>query len=161
MKTQAWLKIGLAVIIIVLLYLWLRPQHVEREYESVIYSNDTKIVKNTGIRLTGETIRGLLLFTKSTFSGTLTVDGDLYYKVKLKDSGGYYLGVLTDFNADSSTRTTGVITASKKLDRFWITLTDLDKRYGLGHDEGNISGPASTLEEAKQVRKDILAAHRP
>ncbi|MNW64249.1 hypothetical protein D3C74_425160 [compost metagenome] len=81
--------------------------------------------------------------------------------MKLKDSGGYYLGVLTDFNADSSTRTTGVITASKKLDRFWITLTDLDKRYGLGHDEGNISGPASTLEEAKQVRKDILAAHRP
>ncbi|MNC27353.1 hypothetical protein D3C76_401030 [compost metagenome] len=40
-------------------------------------------------------------------------------------------------------------------------MTDLDKRYGLENEEGNISGPARTLEEAKQVGKDIMAAHRP
>ncbi|WP_379154838.1 hypothetical protein [Paenibacillus sp. sgz5001063] len=159
MNKKVWLRIGLTLIVLVLLYLWMRPQHAEREYGSIIYTNESGIIKSTTLYFKGQVVRGVLLFSKSTFNGTLTVDQDLTYKIKLKDSGGYYLGVMTALDADHSTRITGVISASKKLDRFWITLTDLDKRYNLKNGEGNIAGPASTLEEAKQVGKDILAAY--
>ncbi|OKP98984.1 hypothetical protein [Paenibacillus sp. P46E] len=160
MNKKVWLRMGLTLIILALLYLWMRPQQVEREYGSVIYSNEAGMIKSTTIHFKGQVVRGVLLFSKSTLNGTLTVDRDLTYKIKLKDNGGYYLGVMTAWGTDHQTRTTGVISAAKKLDRFWTTLTDLDKRYNLKSGEGNISGPASTLEEAKQVGKDILAAYR-
>lgn len=136
-------------------YAWFRPQHVEREYPSVIYSNN-EVVKHSAIGLKGEVWRGVP--GRSEFTGELTLDGDLHYDVKLKDSGGYYLGILTVLDADRSRRSVGSIIASQKLDKFWIMLTHLDERYGLAAGEGYISGPANTLEEAIQTGKDIMGS---
>ena len=147
---------GITVLIVALLgYVWLRPQHVEREYRSVIYSNN-EMVKHSVIGLKGDIWRGVP--GSGEFVGELTLDGDLQYEVKLKDSGSYYMGILTVLDADRSKRSIGSVIASGKLDKFWIMLTGMDERYGLARGEGYISGPANTLEEAMQTGKDILGS---
>ncbi|AIQ56609.1 hypothetical protein [Paenibacillus borealis] len=151
-----WILAGAAALILLYGgYEWFRPQHVEREYSSVIYSNN-EVVKHSTIGLKGDVWRGVP--GSSEFTGELTLDGALHYDVKLKDSGGYYMGILTVLDAYRSRHSIGSIIASQKLDKFWIMLTDLDERYGLAGGEGYISGPANTLEEALQTGKDILGS---
>lgn len=156
MNKRTWTKAGVAVIVLVLGYLWVRPQPFEREYSSVIYANDTGIVKQISIALSGAVVRGLPLLTSGKFDGVLTIDDDLNYEVKLKNTGSYFLGNLTTRNEDHSVRSIGAVTVSKRLDKFWIMLTDMDERYGLKNGEGYIAGPARTPDEARRVGKSIL-----
>ncbi|WP_336100490.1 hypothetical protein [Paenibacillus phytohabitans] len=158
MTRKSWIVSAITVLIVASLgYVWFRPQHVERVYPSVIYSNN-EVVKHSAIGLRGEVWRGVP--GSSEFTGELTLDGGLHYDVKLKDGGGYYLGILTVLDADRSRRSIGSVIASQKLDKFWIMLTHLDERYGLAAGEGYISGPANTLEEAIQTGKDIMGSAR-
>ncbi|QSF45941.1 hypothetical protein [Paenibacillus tianjinensis] len=148
---------GLVILAVVLLgYLWLRPQPCEQEYSSVIYSNDTGMVKNTVMGLKGDTYRGFP--GKSEFVGKLTADGDLQYEIKLKESGGYYLGIMTFFGEDRRIHTIGIVNASIKLNKLWVMLTDINERYGFENGEGYIAGPASTLEEGQQVAREIMGS---
>ncbi len=159
MKKQC-AKYGVAVLVVLVVvllgYLWLRPQPFEREYSSVIYSNDTGMVKNTVMELKGDTYRGFP--GKSEFVGKLTADGDLQYGIKLKESGGYYLGIMTFFGEDRTIHTIGVVNASVKLNKLWVMLIDINKRYGFENGEGYIAGPASTVQEAQQVARDIMGS---
>lgn len=148
---------GMVVLAVVLLgYLWLRPQPFEEEYRSVIYSNDTGLVKSTVMGLKGNTYRGFL--GKSKLIGSLSADGDLHYEVELKKSGGYYLGIMTTWSEDHTVHTIGIVNASVKLDKLWVMLTDINERYGFQNGEGYIAGPAGTAEEAKQVARNIMGS---
>ncbi|AIQ45386.1 hypothetical protein R70723_05355 [Paenibacillus sp. FSL R7-0273] len=140
--------------IVALAYMWLRPQPFDQEYSSVIYTNEAGQAGSTVLVLAGEKFRGLP--GKSRFNGSLVADGDLRYELKLKESGSYYLGVISEATGNGSTQTAGMVTASLALDKIWVVLTEVNERYGLKGQDGYIAGPAHTLEEAKQVARDII-----
>ncbi|CAM4441473.1 hypothetical protein [Paenibacillus typhae] len=142
--------------VLTLVYVWQRPQSFEREFSSIIYSADTGEAKSTMLGFKGEIYRAFPGERKMT--GTLRADGDLRYDVTLRESGGHYLGVISELTGDSGIQTTGLVTASLELDKIWVTLNDVNERYGFKEQEGNIAGPARTLEEAKQVAKEIIGS---
>lgn len=138
-----------------LMFMWLRPKPFEREYKSVIYTNEAGQTGTTVLALSGERFRGFP--GKSTFNGSLSADGDLHYELKLKESGGYYFGHIYTFTADNHIRTIGIVNASLDLNKLWVMLRDVNERYGLKVQDGYIAGPAGTLEEAQQVARDIIS----
>ncbi|MNE26992.1 hypothetical protein D3C80_1203820 [compost metagenome] len=89
-------------------------------------------------------------------TGTLLADGDLHYEVTLRERGRYYLGVMSEVTGGGSKQTAGIVTVSLSLDKIWVMLNDVNEQYGLKEKEGYIAGPADTLEEAKQVARDII-----
>ncbi|KUP24683.1 hypothetical protein [Paenibacillus sp. DMB5] len=156
MNTKRLAAIIAVVAVLTLAYVWLRPQSFEREFSSMIYSADTGEAKSTLLALKGQIYRGIPGDRKMT--GTLQADGDIHYEVTLRERGGYYLGVMSEVTGGGSKQTTGIVTASLALDKIWVMLNDVNERYDLKDQEGFIAGPAHTLEEAKQVAKEIIGS---
>lgn len=154
MNTKRFAAVIVGLTVLILAYVWLRPQSFEREYSSMIYSADTGEAKSILLGLRGEIYRGIP--GKRKITGTLLADGDLHYEVTLRERGGYYLGVMSEVNRGGSKQTAGIVTASLTLDKIWVMLSDVNEQYGLKEKEGYIAGPADTLEEAKQVGKEII-----
>ncbi|WP_342564601.1 hypothetical protein NST84_05360 [Paenibacillus sp. FSL R7-0345] len=154
-KKQRIAAIIVILAVITLMFMWLRPEPFEREYRSVIYTNEAGQTGTTVLALSGETFRGLP--GKSSFTGSLTADSDLVYELKLKESGGYFFGHIYTFTTDNHIRTIGIVNASLDLNKLWVMLRDVNERYGLKDQDGYIAGPAGTLEEAQQVARDIIS----
>lgn len=134
------------------LYLYFKPVNVHKVYDSVIYSFDSDIEYRTSIELDGQLYRDL--FGKDKINGNLIVDKDRIYKVQLKYDGSVYFYHLVSWDDSKALKTLGTIQASKNLDKFWIKLNDIDKRYQL--EDSYVFGPAHTKEEAEALVKQLM-----
>lgn len=153
MKKKVWILVTIVILgIVALTYIRLKPDLLDREFSSVVYSNDTGFTTTTTIKLKGELYKGLI--GANRFIGEMTADNDLKYEVTLKETDQQYLGLITTFDENKSLRTIGSIVFSRKLDKVWIKLEDINQRYQL--QDGYISGPANNLEEAQQIAREVM-----
>lgn len=153
MKKKVWILVTMVILgIVALTYIRLKPDPLDREFSSVVYSNDTGFTSTTIIKLKGELYKGLL--GANRFIGEMTVDNDLKYDVTLKEDDQQYWGIITTFDENKSNRTIGSIVFSRKLDKVWIKLDDINQRYQL--QDGYISGPANNLEDAQQIAREVM-----
>ncbi|PZD97332.1 hypothetical protein DNH61_02990 [Paenibacillus sambharensis] len=137
---------------VIFLYTAFKPAAVDKEIASVIYSTEEGVEKQSVVQLVGNVQRHS--FSSRVFQGRLTVDHDLAYDVKLSESGSGFFGTIVSFNSDKSIQTKGTVYASKELDRVWIWLDELDKRYNM--ENGYIAGPASTQAEANEIARSLI-----
>jgi len=154
MNKKLWILLSIVLLGLVALgYVWLKPNPLEREYNSVVYSYDTGVVGSIPIKLKGERYRSLL--GKKSFVGELTADNDLNYKIVLKENDQQYFGTIVTFDAMNAIHTLGTVMASKKLDKVWLKLEAINQKYQL--QDGYISGPTNSLEEAEQIAREVLS----
>lgn len=156
MKKKVWILVSIAIIgIVVLFYTLLKPDQLNREYSSVVYSNDTGFTTPITIKLKGEIYKGLLGANK--FIGEMTADNELKYKITLTENEQQYWGLITTFGENRSIRTIGIVMVSRKIDKVWIKLEDINQRYQL--QDGYISGPANNLKEAQQIALEVMSGN--
>lgn len=155
MKKTYWI-VGFLVLLIaiLLIYFYHKPERIEREIQSAIYSFDQQFEKETTVVLEGEHYRNL--FGPEVFVGRLKTDEDLEYDIELKEQGNGFLGILVSKDDYKVTVTIGSVSTSRKFDKVWLQLDDINERYGFFEAEGYVAGPASTKEEANEVAKRIL-----
>lgn len=155
MKKTYWIG-GILVLLIAILmiYVYHKPDRIEREIPSVIYSFEQQFEKETKVVIEGEHYRNL--FGPDVFVGKLKTDEDLEYDIELKEQGSGYLGILFLVDDYKVTVTIGSVNTSRKFDKVWLQLDDINERYGFSEAEGYVAGPASTKEEANEVAKRIL-----
>ncbi len=151
---KKWKLITLTCVIAasVLLYWYFKPVDVHKEYDSVIYASDTDIEHSTTIKLDGQLHRNL--FGKDMINANLIVDNDLVYNVQLKYNGSVYFYHMISWDDSKAIQTTGTIHASKNLDKVWLKLNDIDKRYNF--EDSYVFGPADTKEEAEALVKQLI-----
>lgn len=148
-----WLLVSIVTLgVIALFYVLIKPDQLDREFNSIVYSSDTGFSTTTTIRLKGDLYKSLL--SANRFIGELTADNDLKYKITLQENDQQYLGIITTLDRSKSTRTIGIVLVSRELDKVWIKLEDMNQRYQLK--EGYISGPANNLEEAQQIAREVM-----
>lgn len=146
----------IVVIIIVLVtiaYLGFSPTAVHKEMEGLIYSFDSNFEKKTQIVISGKSNRNV--FSRDSFIGQLVVDDDLSYDIDLYYEDGKLFGTITTFSEDEMLNSVGSVMATKKLDYIWITLNDINEKYGI--QEGYIFSPADSKEEANElIKKELM-----
>ncbi|MEC0204838.1 hypothetical protein P4H39_19720 [Paenibacillus lautus] len=144
------------VIIIVLIttaYLYFSPTTVHKEMEGLIYSFNSNFEKKTQIVIAGKSNRNV--FSRDSFIGQLVVDDDLSYDIELYYEDGKLFGTITTFSEDAMLNSVGSVMATKKLDYIWITLNDINEKYGI--QEGYIFSPADSKEEANElIKKELM-----
>ncbi|CAM4481641.1 hypothetical protein [Paenibacillus tarimensis] len=151
---KATIIISSLVLIAVVLFLYttFKPSAVDKEITSVIYSTEEGVEKQSVVQLVGSVQRHS--FSSRVFQGRLTVDHDLAYDVKLSESGSGFFGTIVFSDSYIDIQTKGTVYASKELDRIWIWLDELDKRYDM--ENGYIAGPASTQAEANDIARSLI-----
>lgn len=85
----------------------------------------------------------------------LVVDDDLSYDVELYYDGGKLFRTIATFSKDARLKSVGSVMATKELEYIWITLNDINEKYGI--QEGYIFSPADSKEEAnKLIKKELM-----
>ena len=119
----------------------------------LIYSFDSNFEKKTQIVISGKSNRNA--FSRDSFIGELVVDDDLSYDIELYYDGGKLFGTITTFSKDATLNSVGNVMATKELDFIWISLNDINEKYGI--QEGYIFSPADSKEEANElIKKEIM-----
>jgi hypothetical protein len=144
------LLLGIALITIV--YVYFSPTRVYKEMNGLIYSIDSDFNKKTQIVVSGEIIRRL--FANDVFVGEITIDNDISHRVELNYEGGKFFSPIVTEDENALLTTIGTVMATKKFDYIWLTLRDIDDKYGIH--EGYIFSPANTKEEANERIKRVL-----
>lgn len=153
MKKKMWILVSIMTLgVIALFYMLLKPDPLDREFNSIVYSSDTGFSTTTTIKIKGDLYNRLL--GENQFIGELTADNDLKYKITLYENDWQYLGMIITFDKEKSIQTIGSVVLSHELDKVWIKLDDMNQRYQLK--DGYISGPANNLEEAQQIAWEVL-----
>ncbi len=153
MKKKMWILVSIMTLgVIALFYMLLKPDPIDRKFNSIVYSSDTGFSTTTTIKLKGDLYNRLL--GENQFIGELTADDDLKYKITLHENDRQYLGMITAFDSEKSIRTIGSVTLSRNFDKVWIKLEEMNQRYQL--QDGYISGPANNLEEAQQIAREVM-----
>lgn len=149
-----WIVGALVLLIgISFIYFYHKPDWIEREHQSVIYSFEQQFEKKTTVVLEGEHYRNL--FGREVFIGKLKTDEDLEYEIKLTEQGSGFFGILTTLDNYKAIETIGSVMTSGDFDNVWIQLDDINERYGFSEAEGYVAGPADTKEEANEIAKNI------
>lgn len=146
----------IVVIIIALVtisYLYFSPTTVHKEMEGLVYSFDSDFERKTQMVISGNSNRNV--FSRDSFIGELVVDDDLSYDVELYYDGGKLFGTITTFGKDAMLKSVGSVMATKELEYIWITLNDINEKYGI--QEGYIFSPADSKEEANNlIKKELM-----
>jgi len=134
-----------------------RPEHIEMNYSSSIYSIESKFEKQTAISIIGDHHKKL--FGKDIFIGQMIVDDDLMYEIKLEREDNKYFEILTKIDNEYHViNSIGSIMTSTGFDKIWLQLDDINEKYNLI--EGYVSGPAKNMEEANDVARSIIGGTR-
>ncbi len=144
------LFVGIALVSIACLYF--KPTSVYKEMNGLIYSFDSDFERETQIIVSGEITRRL--FSGDVFAGEIKIDHDFSHHVELNYEGGKYFSSIVTESDHALLTTIGTVMATRKFDYIWVTLNELDEKYGI--QEGYIFSPAITKEEANELIKRIL-----
>lgn len=132
---------------------YIRPYKIDVEYGGIIYSNETKFEKKTVINIHGDLYKSL--FGRNAFNGELILDKEVKHNIKLYQEDNNYFGILTSIESEfKNIETIGSVLISNNFDRAWIQLDEINLKYDIV--EGYISGPANTIDEAKNIPSIIL-----
>lgn len=139
--------------IIYLIVDYSNPKHIEFTLPSTIYSVESDYEKTTTIAIRGDQHKNKNLLGKDTFIGTMIVDNDLIYDIKLKKEDHKYFEILTKLE-NGTLNTIGSVMISTDYHRIWLQLDEINVKYNLV--DGYISGPAENMEEAEAVARSIV-----
>lgn len=153
MNKKAIVLINCGIIILTALYItyyFHRPITIIMDYDSIIYDNDFE--RSTTVQLDGVIYKEL--FREYYFSGEITVDHDLKYKIRLQESGSIFTGVINTWGNDRTQRSIGVVITSKSMDKVWTSLKEINERYN--REISYIVGPAKNKDEAKEILNQLI-----
>lgn len=141
------------IVLVIIAYLYFSPTAVHKEMEVLIYSFDSNFEKKTKMVISGKSNRNV--FSRDSFIGELVVDDDLSYDIELYYDRGKLFGTITTFSKDATINSVGNVMATKELDYIWISLNDINEKYGI--QEGYIFSPADSKEEANElIKKELM-----
>ncbi|MNZ97637.1 hypothetical protein D3C78_1168860 [compost metagenome] len=156
MKRKYWIiSCGFLLIStgIYFLHRYHQPELIHKQFNGVIYSNESNFVKESFIYIHGDLHKNL--FGREVLIGELLLDTDLKYDIKLNDSDIGYFGFIQLHNHNDKTiKTIGSVMLSPNMDKTWIQLHDLNNRYHL--QDAYVSGPAKNMEEGNDIARSFL-----
>ncbi len=122
--------------------------NVYRAHEGLVLNEDQVVAEEVLIVIAGE--RHISLTKDNVIYGTVTIADGATYNIMLTDDGKGYRGTIYEGFGASNLVEVGEINATSGLKELYITLDEIDEKYGSG---SVVYGPALSLEEAQAIQK--------
>ncbi|WP_159888700.1 hypothetical protein [Paenibacillus puerhi] len=154
MNKGIWAIIGVIFLTAVFyIYDYKKSIEIDNEISGLVYSNETKLERETSINIQGTLHKKFL--NRNVFLGKLNMDNDIVYDIKLLHGDNSYFGLFTSEERYLGIlKTTGSILISNNLDKTWIQLDEINSKYNLN--DGYVSGPAKNIEEANSIARSFV-----